>query len=146
MKRDNDAELQFPDNIRRTKQREEVFRLLAAASGPMSAVDIYNQLLQSMTDGNFAMSTVYRVLAVFEEKGYVIKSAPSGSDMSYYEWCRGQHRHYAVCLKCHRMIPLKRCPFENAALDAAEDFTITGHKLELYGYCKGCSTKSNVYK
>ena len=138
MENKNDAKLQFPADIRRTKQREEVFRILAAASGPMSAVDIYNQLLQTEGNANYAISTVYRVLAAFEEKGYVVKSSLSGSDMSYYEWCQGQHRHYAVCLKCHKLIPLKKCPFENAQIDAAEDFMITGHKLELYGYCKGC--------
>lgn len=138
MEKNSGVELQFPADIRKTKQREEVFRILAAAPEPVSAVDIYNRLLGEAGDENYAISTVYRALAVFEEKGYVVKASLSGSDMSYYEWRQGQHRHYAVCLKCHKFIPLKKCPFENAEIDAAEDFTITGHKVELYGYCKGC--------
>lgn len=128
----------FPADIKKTKQREEIFRILTSAPKPMSAVDIYNCLLKTMPDTGFAISTVYRSLAVFEEKGYVAKTSLVGSDMSYYEWCQGQHRHYAVCLKCHKLIPLRDCPFEHMELDAAEDFTVTGHKLELYGYCKGC--------
>lgn len=136
---DNDkTELQFPVNIRKTKQREEIFRILVSALEPMSAVDIYHCLLQTAGSANLAMSTVYRALTTFEEKGYVAKSSLTGSDMSYYEWCQGQHRHYAVCLKCHKLIPWKGCPFEHAKINAAEDFIITGHKLELYGYCRDC--------
>lgn len=132
--------LQFPTNIKKTRQREEIFKILSEASEPVSAVDIYHQLLKSTGDMSYAISTVYRALAVFEEKGYVSKSTLTGQDMAYYEWCQGQHKHYAVCLKCHKLIPLKSCPFEHAKIDPEEkDFTITGHKLELYGYCRDCN-------
>ena len=124
--------------MKKTRQREEIFRILAEATEPISAVDIYNSLLKTMEGTNFAISTVYRALTAFEEKGYVTKSTLLGEDMSYYEWNQGQHKHYAVCLKCHKLIPLKSCPFERAKIDPQEEFMITGHKLELYGYCKGC--------
>lgn len=130
--------INFPAEMKKTKQREEIFRILTEASEPMSAVDIYNQLLKVMQGTNFAISTVYRALTAFEEKGYVTKSSLLGEDMSYYEWNQGQHKHYAVCIKCHKLIPLRSCPFEHARIEPQEDFTITGHKLELYGYCKEC--------
>lgn len=130
--------INFPSDMKKTRQREEIFRILAEATEPISAVDIYNSLLKTMEGTNFAISTVYRALTAFEEKGYVTKSTLLGEDMSYYEWNQGQHKHYAVCLKCHKLIPLKSCPFEHAKIDPQEEFTITGHKLELYGYCKGC--------
>lgn len=130
--------LNFPPDMKKTRQREEIFRILAEAAEPISAVDIYNRLLKTMEGANFAISTVYRALTAFEEKGYVTKSSLLGEDMSYYEWNQGQHKHYAVCLKCHKLIPLKSCPFEHAKIEPQEDFAITGHKLELYGYCKGC--------
>ena len=130
--------INFPAEMKKTKQREEIFRILTEASEPMSAVDIYNQLLKVMQGTNFAISTVYRALTAFEEKGYVTKSSLLGEDMSYYEWNQGLHKHYAVCIKCHKLIPLRSCPFEHARIEPQEDFTITGHKLELYGYCKEC--------
>lgn len=128
----------FPPDMKKTRQREEIFRILAEASEPVSAVDIYNHLLKRIEGANFAISTVYRALTAFEEKGYVTKSTLLGEDMSYYEWNQGQHKHYAVCLKCHKLIPLKSCPFEHAKIEPQEEFTITGHKLELYGYCREC--------
>ena len=68
-----------------------------------------------------------------------MKSTLMDGEMAYYEWSRGSHKHYAVCLRCHKMIPLKSCPFEHAKTYPVEDgFCITGHKLELYGFCKSC--------
>lgn len=131
-------EIDFPLDMKKTKQREDIFRILTEATEPVRAVDIYNCLLKTMEGANLAISTVYRALTAFEEKGYVTKSTLPGEDMACYEWNQGQHRHYAVCLKCHKLIPLKSCPFEHAKIESQEDFTITGHKLELYGYCKGC--------
>lgn len=130
--------LDYPSDMKRTKQREEIFRILAGASQPVSAADIYNSLHESMNGVNFAISTVYRTLTAFEEKGYVAKSTLPGEDMAYYEWNQGQHKHYAVCLRCHKLIPLKSCPFEHAKIEPQEDFAITGHRLELYGYCNAC--------
>lgn len=66
----HNGEEQFPVDIKKTKQREEIFRILTSALEPVSAVDIYSCLLKTMPDAGFAISTVYRSLAVFEEKGY----------------------------------------------------------------------------
>lgn len=135
------GDAKFPEDIKRTKQREKIFRILFCASKPMSAADIYQCILKSGVNTGFAISTVYRVLSVFEKMGYVTKSALMDEDMSYYEWNRGGHTHYAVCLKCHKLIPLEDCPFEHAQIHPAEKgFCITGHKLELYGFCKGCQS------
>ena len=143
MENDGKEELQFPADIRKTKQREEVYRILASAAGPVSAAEIYCQLLQE-EKGNFAISTIYRALAVFEEKGYVVKTSLTGCEMSYYEWRRERHRHYAVCLKCHKLVPLKVCPFEHIKVSTSdENFTVTSHKLEIYGYCDRCKNEGN---
>ncbi len=134
-----EGKIRFPEDIKKTKQREEIFFILSNASKPMSAAEIYQYILKNEKNASFAISTVYRVLTVFEEKGYVTKTTRMDSEMAYYEWNLGNHKHYAVCLKCHKMIPLKVCPFDHAKVyPVEEDFSIMGHRLELYGFCKGC--------
>lgn len=129
----------FPKDIKRTKQREEIFNILLEETEPISALEIYNRLVQNLGNDSYAISTVYRALSVFEEKGYVTKSTLAGSDMAYYEWSHGVHKHYAMCLKCHKLVPLKECPVENKKMETnSDDFVVTGHKLEIYGYCNGC--------
>lgn len=135
----------WPEGIKWTKQRKDIFVVLGRADKPLSAHDIYQEILKDETvdTSNFAISTVYRSLAVFEEKGLIEKSVLMGSDTAVYELVDGHHKHYAVCLSCHKLVPLKHCPFEHVEHDHMEsedgEFVVTGHKLELYGYCKECT-------
>ena len=135
----------WPEGIKWTKQRKDVFTVLRQAKKPMSAYDIFQEILkEGATDAsNYAISTVYRSLTIFEEKGLVEKSMLMGSDTALYELADGHHKHYAVCLSCHKLVPIKHCPFEHVAHDTVrneeDDFVVTGHKLELYGYCKECT-------
>lgn len=133
-----DTKISYPAGIKWTKQRKDVYHVLIEAAEPLSAVQIYEKIVQAGKNG-YAVSTIYRILSAFEEKGFVSKSTFIGDDTVVYEWNRGGHTHYAVCLGCHRRVALAACPFAQVHLDAdTEDFTVTGHKLELYGYCKDC--------
>ena len=134
-----DKEMQYPAGIKWTRQRKSVYEVLKAAEEPFSAVQIYQHILQQERDVSYAVSTVYRILGIFEEKGMVIRENRIDDGSAVYELNHGGHTHYAVCLECHKRIPLKSCPFAHMHLGGeAEDFTVTGHKLELYGYCKDC--------
>lgn len=132
-------EIIYPKGIKWTRQRKDVYEVLHKASEPLSAVQIYQQIAQSPEAGNYAVSTIYRILAAFEEKNLVNKTNWMGDGTIVYELNRGGHTHYAVCLECHKRIQLTDCPFAHVHLEQdTEDFTVTGHKLELYGYCKTC--------
>ena len=131
-------ELQYPKGIKWTKQRKAVYEVLWQAKEPLSAVQIYHGI-DKAEQSAYAVSTVYRILATFEEKGMVNKTTWMGDGTVVYELNRGEHTHYAVCLECHKRIALHACPFAHVHLEQeTEDFTVTGHKLELYGYCKEC--------
>ena len=124
----------YPQGMKWTKQRKDVYDVLADAKEPLSAIQIYNRIKEE-----YAFSTIYRILTAFEEKDMVTKSNWMDSGTFVYELNRGEHTHYAVCLSCHKHIPLHACPFEHVHLPETEgDFRIVGHKLELYGYCKDC--------
>lgn len=130
--------LQYPQGIKWTKQRKAVYAVLWQAKEPLSAVQIYHGVDKSQEE-MYAVSTIYRILAAFEEKGLVSRTNWMGDGTVVYELNRGGHTHYAVCLECHKRIPLQSCPFAHIHLEKETgDFTITAHKLELYGYCKDC--------
>ena len=139
-----DMENIWPEGIKKTKQREDVCRILMSAERPLSAIEIYNRIAKEDSRANYAVSTVYRSLAVFEEKGFVSKSTLMGEDTAVYEWNHGKHKHYAICLKCHKLVPLKVCPFDHIKVSTSdENFTVTSHKLEIYGYCDRCKNEGN---
>lgn len=133
--------IEYPQGIKWTKQRKSVYRVLWETSEPLNATQIYNLAARDMAGEEYAVSTIYRILTMFEEKGLVEKTTWMGDGTAVYTLNRGGHTHYAVCLECRRRIPLRGCPFSHMQLDAGE-FTVTGHKLEVYGYCGECRGKS----
>ena len=56
------------------------------------------------------LSTIYRILDVFAEKALVIKSSVLDSGMAVYELSGYRHTHYAVCMGCHRIVPMEKLP------------------------------------
>ncbi len=143
----NMEEIEYPKGVKWTRQRKNVYRVLQTAKEPLSAVQVY-RLAEKLAEGEeYALSTVYRILAAFEEKGLVSKAAWMGDGAVAYELNRGGHTHYAVCLECHKRIALQSCPFAHVSLEQETgEFTVTGHKLELYGYCKDCKKEKGNTK
>lgn len=143
---------EYPAGIKWTKQRKRVYQILEEAVEPLSAARIYARL-EPEEQEQYAVSTIYRILTAFEENKLVEKTTWMGEGTIVYELRREGHTHYAVCLDCHRRIPLEHCPLHmgighgglsgrtgTEAQDAnAEDFQVISHKIELYGYCKECS-------
>jgi Fur family ferric uptake transcriptional regulator len=130
----------WPQNIKKTKPREWVLSVFENAQKPLSAMDICSQVEKN--GGSVWLSTVYRILELFVEKGLVIKTTVMNSDMAVYELNRYQHKHYAVCMSCHKIVTMKNCPMEKFVPKLEDDdFHVMGHNLEVYGYCRKCSTK-----
>ena len=132
------AKFTWPEGVKKTKQRESVINVLLAAKKPLSAADIYAEI--KLKGENTWLSTVYRILEMLVEKDAVLKTNIAGSEMAVYELNRFEHRHYAVCIKCHKIIPMYSCPMDALIPELKEkNFRVLGHNLEIFGYCKDCN-------
>ncbi|SHI23374.1 Fur family transcriptional regulator, ferric uptake regulator [Sporobacter termitidis DSM 10068] len=137
-------EIVWPEGLKKTKQRDAVVKILESAEAPLSAPDIYAQIEK---DGQAVwLSTVYRILELFTEKGLVTKTPVLDGDMAYYELRRHDHRHYAVCVDCHKIVPIQDCPMTGFEPKISDDFRVLGHRIEMYGYCKDCDKRNKSSK
>ena len=130
----------WPSGVKKTKPRESVLYVLEHADKPLSAMEICSEIEKG---GESAwLSTVYRILELFVNKGVVVKIAVMNNEMALYELNRFQHKHYAVCLGCHKIVTMDNCPMERFIPKIKDDdFRVMGHNLEVYGYCRQCSSK-----
>jgi Fur family ferric uptake transcriptional regulator len=138
-----DSALGKPDwltGIKKTRQRQIVLSILEGSRDPLSAADICSKAMQS---GECVwLSTVYRVLELFVKKGIATKVSVLNNDFAMYELNRFEHKHYAVCMSCRKVIQMDNCPMERFIPHLEDgDFHVTGHKVEIYGYCKDCDAK-----
>lgn len=135
-----DKQTSWPDGLKKTKQRICVFSVLEEAEKPMSAQQIYNQIQAS--NESVWLSTVYRVLEHFVNEGFVIKTTVMDNSIALYALNRNNHKHYAICVNCHKVIELENCPMDRFEPEFSEsNFHVLGHKVEMYGYCKDCDEK-----
>lgn len=129
----------WPAGIKRTKQREHVLSILEASEKPLSAADICSKM--GISGDTAWLSTVYRILELFLKKDIVVKTSILNNEMAVYELNRFKHKHYAVCMNCHKIITMVNCPMEKFIPKLEdEDFYVMGHNLEIFGFCKDCKT------
>lgn len=135
--------LPWPEGLKRTKPREAVFAVFEEASEPMTALAISSNLEKS--GRTLWLSTIYRVLESFEEKGLISKTTVLDNGMAVYAVNRHEHTHYAVCMKCRKMLAMEQCPMQEDIPELSnQGFQVTGHKIEMYGYCRECSEKNKT--
>lgn len=134
----NEIQHNWPVGIKRTRQRESVLSVLENSDKPLSAADICSKI-QNSGDATW-LSTVYRILEFFVKKGMILKTNMMNNEMAVYELNRFKHKHYAVCMNCHKIITMDNCPMEKFIPKLEDkDFHVIGHNLEIFGYCKDCN-------
>lgn len=126
------------NGLKSTKHRNEILDLISKSENPMTADDIYINLKNRNVSIN--LSTVYRILDTLVSKKIIIKSNITGDNKALYEYNRQEHRHHLICSGCKKMFTIDGCPLEEyeKSLSSKLGFDITGHKLEIFGYCKEC--------
>jgi Fur family ferric uptake transcriptional regulator len=124
--------------LKNTKSRNFIYNFLKQSDVPVTAEQIF--LNMNDLDSAANLSTVYRILEIFVDKGIALKSTIIDSDKSMFELNRMEHKHRIVCIGCKRMFTMDGCPFEEYEENIRNKlgFCITGHKFEVFGYCKDC--------
>lgn len=129
------------NGLKTTKHRTEILNILAESDRPLAAEQIFLGLKKREISVN--LSTVYRVLEVLSDKNLTRKVNIPGESKTLYEYNRRGHRHYLICLGCNRVVAINHCPLEEYEKSLAKEtnYFISGHKLDIYGYCPKCREK-----
>lgn len=123
--------------LKNTKPRQAISEILEDANAPLSAEDIYKNLLDKKIQVN--LSTVYRSLELLERYGIVNKTVIS-EGKALFELTSDVHTHQIICTKCNKMIPVDLCPISDLQqqIEKSTEFKITGHRIEIFGICSEC--------
>ncbi|TFG83665.1 MAG: transcriptional repressor [Erysipelotrichales bacterium] len=130
----------YPKNIKKTKARVFVYELLDKTDHPVSSKEIFALL----HDQKIWLSTVYRVLERFEQEKIVLRTNGLDGLTNLYELDRHEHKHYAVCLRCHRRFDLEECPLADDVHVHAKGFEVLEHRVEVLGFCAECAREART--
>ncbi len=127
--------------LKNTLHRREILELLEQNDQPVTAEQVYSKMRAKEISVN--LSTVYRTLETLCEKNLAAKLTIGGSK-TLFEFNSHLHRHHLICLECKKIMTIRNCPlgdYEQKLADST-DFSITGHKLDVYGYCPACRNRN----
>lgn len=130
-------ELLDKDKLKKTKARQSILSLLKNCE-PKTVDELYN-LTQAQNE-KFSISTIYRTCETLAQKGILLKSTLMTDGKARYEFHCDEHRHHAVCMDCHKIIPIDDCPFGDFSelMKSKYDFDVQSHRIEILGYCQDC--------
>ncbi len=125
-------------DLRMTRQREELLSAVLAAPRHFEAEDLIGRLREGKTHASRA--TVYRTLALLEECGILRKSL-FGHNRHFYESVIGRHHHdHLVCVRCGRIQEFEEERIEELQAEVCRQygFRMLDHVHEIYGACEEC--------
>jgi Fur family ferric uptake transcriptional regulator len=129
------------EGLRMTGQRRVIARVLCSAKDHPDVEEVYRRA--NKIDARISLSTVYRTLKLFAEKG-ILERHDFGHGRGRYEEASRDHHDHLIDVDSGRVIE-----FRNEDIEALQDriarelgFKLVGHRLELYGIRAKASKKS----
>lgn len=127
---------------RYSSRRRRLVDALVQSAHPMTATDII------ALDADLPQSSVYRNLAVLEAAGVVVKVLTNGDRAAFElaEDLKGHH-HHLVCTSCGMVLDVEipsdiERVLTKGMVSVADEhsFDLEGHRLDLLGRCRKCSS------
>lgn len=125
-------------NVKITKGRKMLLKILIEEKKPLSAEEIYRAFIEK--GENISLSTVYRIVTALADKQIITALNLPAMDKALYEY-NSAHTHHLVCTQCNKILPLTHCPLGDFTAHIEDDtgFKIQGHSLDMFGVCPDCS-------
>jgi Fur family transcriptional regulator, ferric uptake regulator len=124
--------------LKSTRQRDLIVDTFFALNGHLSVEDVWTKV--RIEDAKVSVATVYRTMKLLATSG-LAHARNFGDGQTRYEAAHGRgHHDHLICTRCHKIIE-----FENDQIERMQDvvakkhgFSVSSHKMELYGLCREC--------
>ena len=123
---------------RATWQREAILGAMEVARCHLTAEELHRRVRR--TPHPIGLATVYRALETFVREGLVEPTHVGDGSVRY--GLTAKHHDHLVCLGCGEWKPLRECLVPRTSRRVTAEFHVTGHQLEIYGYCARCQASA----
>ncbi len=126
------------NNLKVTRQRRAVLKAFLDCKDHVSAEELYRAVSQN--EPKIGLATVYRTLALLTQSGLAAELDFGDGQKRYEQNFQNHHHDHMICTKCGHIIEFNHPLIEKFQEEVAKNhkFTITHHKLDMFGICSGC--------
>lgn len=124
--------------LRSTRQRDLILDVFLSSREHLSVEELYLKVRSS--NPGVGQATVYRTLKLFVEAGLAREMTLSDGQTRYEHVMAGEHHDHLICTRCSKIVEFEDETIERLQNEIAvrHGFSITSHRLELYGLCPAC--------
>ena len=128
--------------LKLTPQRCAIYEMLTARTDHPTAENIYRTVKRAFP--MISQNTVYYTLSALKEAG-LISEVNLGHEHARFDANMDRH-HHLVCVSCQEINDVYDEALNRLSVAAAKErqYTILGHRVEVYGYCKRCREKGKT--
>jgi Fur family ferric uptake transcriptional regulator len=129
--------------VRWTTQRQTIVETFIASDEHLTVEELHRQV--RLIDSTVSAATVYRTINMLVELQVATKGHfHEGGSASYECNLNKQHHDHLVCDSCGRIQEFNEQRIEQLQIDIATifGFSLTHHRMELYGVCRDCQEKA----
>jgi Fur family ferric uptake transcriptional regulator len=133
------AEFLTTSGLKATRQRERIVRAFFTAGRHLSAEELYHRV--HTEDPGIGLVTVYRTLKLLREAG-LATGRQFGDTYTRFDPSPADRPHdHLICTRCGKIQEFQNAAFLHLREKVARTlgFTVTEHRLELYGFCRDCA-------
>lgn len=131
------------NGLKFTRQRELIAEVFFKAGGHLKVEDLLEQVREE--DPHVSLATVYRTMKLLTECG-LASPHRFGDRHVLYEPADHSHDHHdhLICNACGKIVEFFNEDIEELQerVAKANGFTVTHHRMELYGLCNDCRKKT----
>lgn len=127
--------------LKQTHQRKIIIEHFLKINGHVDAETLHTELKK--TNHNIGLATIYRTLTLLRQAGLVEQLNHSEGGSTYELKYPGDHHDHLVCLNCSKIEEFESSKIEELQKQIAKQrgFSLTFHRLDLFGYCQECKNK-----
>jgi Fur family transcriptional regulator, ferric uptake regulator len=129
------------NGLKRSEQREVVVDTFLRSQRHLSVDDLFQLVHKRQSD--IGRTTVYRTLKLLQLAGLAQELVLDGQSRFEREHNREHHDHF-ICKYCGEIFEFVSEDIERLQDEIAQGigFVIEGHRHQIYGACRRCSTRS----
>lgn len=130
------------NRLKSTSQRDAIVDTLLRMNGKHVTIE---ELWHAVRKKNPAVgyATVYRTLMLLVDAS-IVTQRHFQDGQSQFEFADEHHHDHLICTECGKIVE-----FENDAIEKLQEsiaaefkFSLSGHRMELYGTCAACGAKA----
>jgi Fur family ferric uptake transcriptional regulator len=124
--------------LKSTTQRDDIIDVFFKTSTHINLEELLKRVRRRNPKVGYA--TVYRTMKLLTECGIAIERQFGDGQTRYEHIPDDSHHDHCICVKCGKIIEFENQKIEHLQKEIAEklSFTVSNHKLELYGFCSKC--------